>query len=560
MKKKQNWLQRQQSSLTTNWRVEQYIANAILLHDGKLSLRDHLYRALASPGSSSGALLTAVLLQGLSMSSVAISAYQLDREAIEVNEGLTCIKSDPTNPASPCQMEILSIMNWIFAAVFLGELLVRVNVYKSPLADWTVWLDFMTIVPMLMRAVMSRYGIRPLEVQSKGIRTATLLACSFTPLRLLKLGRYMAGIQLLMTSLKKSLSALLIPLYLLIVLFTFFGTLVYAAEYDNDKWDEGGRIQTISDGYWMILVTMTTVGYGDYSPKTATGRILVGFVMLFGLCFLAMPLAIVGNTFSESWDRSSSVTVSEALRKKMLEAGQNPNDVDSAFLQMDSRNRGFFSYNDFKYVIGSKLNLRMGKEELRKVWRALDADGSDSVGMREFTEIFFPDMEPEEFEAEASAALGGDLKERSVLSSSSSGLNMDATGAIAHVESRIGAVEASLAGQNALASMLQQSLNAQEEQRRTALAQQTELQQTITHLLDSRLNSVEAGVAGQNSLAGLLKDSLAAQEELRQKLVMQQAEQQQLVKQLITSVQLLGNLGGRALLGSEVTQPLALTE
>ena len=40
-----------------------------------------------------------------------------------------------------------------------------------------------------------------------------------------------------MTSLKKSLSALLIPLYLLIVLFTFFGTLVYAAEYDNDKWD-----------------------------------------------------------------------------------------------------------------------------------------------------------------------------------------------------------------------------------------------------------------------------------------------------------------------------------
>jgi hypothetical protein len=227
---------------------------------------------------------------------------------------------------------------------------------------------------------------------------------------------------------------------------------------------------------------------------------------------------------------------------------------------MDARNRGFFSYNDFKYVIGSKLNLRMGKEELRKVWRALDADGSDSVGMREFTEIFFPDMEPEEFEAEASAALGGDLKERSVLSSSSSGLNMDATGAIAHVESRIGAVEASLAGQNALASMLQQSLNAQEEQRRTALAQQTELQQTITHLLDSRLNSVEAGVAGQNSLAGLLKDSLAAQEELRQKLVMQQAEQQQLVKQLITSVQLLGNLGGRALLGSEVTQPLALTE
>jgi hypothetical protein len=292
----------------------------------------------------------------------------------------------------------------------------------------------------------------------------------------------------------------------------------------------------------------------------------VGFVMLFGLCFLAMPLAIVGNTFSESWDRASSVTVSEALRKKMLESGQNPNDTDVAFNQMDSRNRGFFSYNDFKYALTSKLNLRLSKDELRKVWKALDADGSDSVGKREFQEIFFPDMEPDDIDDDADPA-AHDQKSTSVsnlLAASapmpSAGSDNETSRAIVQVESRLGAVEASLAGQNALASMLQQSLNAQEEQRRTALAQQTELQQTITHLLDSRLNSVEAGVAGQNSLAGLLKDSLAAQEELRQKLVMQQAEQQQLVKQLITSVQLLGNPGGRAQLGTEVTQPLALTE
>ena len=133
--------------------------------------------------------------------------------------------------------------------------------------------------------------------------------------------------------------------------------------------------------------------------------------------------------------------------------------------------------------------------------------------------------------------------------------------ALAQVEARLGAVEASLASQNALSTMLQQALTAQEEQRRAALAQQTELQQTITHLLDSRLNSVEAGVAGQNSLATLLKDSLAAQEDLRQKLVMQQAEQQHLVKQLVSSVQLLGaSSGGRAQLTHDSAPPLALTE
>ena len=192
-----------------------------------------------------------------------------------------------------------------------------------------------------MRGIMMRHGIRPLEMPSKGYRTATLLVCSFTPLRMLKLGRYMKGITLLFNSLRKSMSSLVIPLYLLVVMFTFLGSLVYAAEYDNDLWDEGGRVQTISDGYWMCLVTMTTVGYGDYSPKTATGRILIGFVMLFGIVFLAMPLAIVGNTFSEAYEASASVKVSEALRKKMLEAGQDPNDTLQAFMEMDTRSRGF---------------------------------------------------------------------------------------------------------------------------------------------------------------------------------------------------------------------------
>lgn len=572
------WLEKtRNNAITTNWRVEQYIADAKILHDGKLTMKEHVYRALASPGSSNGALLWAMIMQGFSVASVVISAYQLDREAIEVNEGLTCPRVDPNDPTSACVMDTLSQFNWIFAGIFGFELLARLLVFKKPHKDWTIWLDFLTIVPMVMRGIMMRYGIRPLEMPSKGYRTATLLVCSFTPLRMLKLGRYMKGITLLFNSLRKSMSSLVIPLYLLVVMFTFLGSLVYAAEYDNDLWDEGGRVQTISDGYWMCLVTMTTVGYGDYSPKTATGRILIGFVMLFGIVFLAMPLAIVGNTFSEAYEASASVKVSEALRKKMLEAGQDPNDTLQAFMEMDTRSRGFLSYGDFKKTVERKLRLRMTKEQLKKVWTSLDQDGSDMVAHREFQEIFFPEIEPEDVDAptkfaESSVNLVRTPNGKEVLPPDSpspatpvirSGLGADDESgfALAQVEARLGAVEASLASQNALSTMLQQALTAQEEQRRAALAQQTELQQTITHLLDSRLNSVEAGVAGQNSLATLLKDSLAAQEDLRQKLVMQQAEQQHLVKQLVSSVQLLGaSSGGRAQLTHDSAPPLALTE
>ena len=110
------WLEKtRNNAITTNWRVEQYIADAKILHDGKLTMKEHVYRALASPGSSNGALLWAMIMQGFSVASVVISAYQLDREAIEVNEGLTCPRVDPNDPTSACVMDTLSQFNWIFA-------------------------------------------------------------------------------------------------------------------------------------------------------------------------------------------------------------------------------------------------------------------------------------------------------------------------------------------------------------------------------------------------------------------------------------------------------------
>ena len=284
---------------------------------------------------------------------------------------------------------------------------------------------------------------------------------------------------------------------------------------------------------------MTTVGYGDYSPKTATGRIIIGFVMLFGLCFLAMPLAIVGNTFSEAWEQSTAVIVSEGMRKKMLMNGQDPNDMMLAFRTMDKDGSGQISYLEFKESVTKLLDIKMDKAKLRKVWKSLDNDESDSVAYREFCSIFFPDADIDVLAVSSAAQMGGmgpkEPEAPSVISGGGGGRDL------AHIDARVGAIETALAGSNAMATMLQQALTAQEQQRRAALAQQTELQQTITHLLDSRLNSVEAGVAGQNSLATLLKDSLSAQEELRQKLVMQQAEQQQLVKQLVGTLDVLNS-------------------
>ena len=50
-------------------------------------------------------------------------------------------------------------------------------------------------------------------------------------------------------------------------------------------------------GMWWALQTVTTVGYGDVTPKNPSGRIIATFVMLRGIAFLAITTAAITSTF-----------------------------------------------------------------------------------------------------------------------------------------------------------------------------------------------------------------------------------------------------------------------
>eukprot|EP00944_MAST-04C_sp_MAST-4C-sp1_P006849 g6849.t1 len=54
--------------------------------------------------------------------------------------------------------------------------------------------------------------------------------------------------------------------------------------------------------FWLIIITITTVGYGDISPSTESGKIVCVAAMIFGILYTAMPLAIVGSFFFDAYD------------------------------------------------------------------------------------------------------------------------------------------------------------------------------------------------------------------------------------------------------------------
>ena len=57
---------------------------------------------------------------------------------------------------------------------------------------------------------------------------------------------------------------------------------------------------TIGKGLWFALQTVTTVGYGDVTPKQASGRFIATVVMLTGIGFLAVVTASVTASLVES--------------------------------------------------------------------------------------------------------------------------------------------------------------------------------------------------------------------------------------------------------------------
>jgi len=56
-------------------------------------------------------------------------------------------------------------------------------------------------------------------------------------------------------------------------------------------------IRTLGEALWWALVTVTTVGYGDFTPVTVPGRITAGFIMATGLLSLAVVTAQVASSF-----------------------------------------------------------------------------------------------------------------------------------------------------------------------------------------------------------------------------------------------------------------------
>ena len=86
------------------------------------------------------------------------------------------------------------------------------------------------------------------------------------------------------------------------------GVLMRFVDHDN--------FPTIGGGLWWAVQTVTTVGYGDHVPTSASGQLLATVVMLFGIGFLTVITASITGAFvarsSRERERSDSAADASA--------------------------------------------------------------------------------------------------------------------------------------------------------------------------------------------------------------------------------------------------------
>jgi voltage-gated potassium channel len=146
----------------------------------------------------------------------------------------------------------------------------------------------------------------------------------FAPLRLLQLWLFQKQLRKLDIRLEKdvkvsqnSLGVVLLFLYVAIVVFQTASVFVLIFE----SADPAAEINSSGEALWWSLVTVATVGYGDYVPITNGGRMTALFLMVIGIAMFGIFTSALSDWFRnprrlreslrEQEDEDRAVTVDE---------------------------------------------------------------------------------------------------------------------------------------------------------------------------------------------------------------------------------------------------------
>ena len=124
---------------------------------------------------------------------------------------------------------------------------------------------------------------------------------------------------------------------------------------------ETGDIAEGEAPFWWAIVTMTTVGYGDYAPSTSEGRIFAVLVMFAGISLTAMFTAVISSIFVAKRIREDKGLEKVNVKNHIILCGWNRNAdkiIDSIQYLSEGRRKDLVLINDLDEETVARLKTR----------------------------------------------------------------------------------------------------------------------------------------------------------------------------------------------------------
>ncbi|KAL5249269.1 hypothetical protein ACHWQZ_G018206 [Mnemiopsis leidyi] len=287
----------------------------------------------AAPEEESGRPLNASMLRRVQallweffdnpQSSVAAQAWAwMDIGFIFISVASMFVETTPPIPelseTDPRVRDALKYCEVVTVLYFTIDLLLRglacpsfCNYIKSPLT----WVDTFAVSPFYVELFFPDNSD-----QFAGLRVLRVARV----MRVLKLIRRSKKLMTIATVMKNCVS----ELFLLIVIWTM-GVIVFAMLMYTFEERTNIQIESVFDAMWWAVVTMSTVGYGDITPRTVMGKMIGTVVVFLSMVFLALPLTIIVSTFSKVYGNRKCMVMKKNKGKLLYTAGDVEEDDDT---------------------------------------------------------------------------------------------------------------------------------------------------------------------------------------------------------------------------------------
>ena len=232
--------------------------------------REHWYEIIFEADTPAGKMFDVILLIAILLSVLVVMC-----------ESVESIRTDYEH--------LLVGAEWFFTILFTLEYFARMVCAHRPMKYFFSFygvVDLLAIMPTYLMALpvfSAANGAQRLSV----IRALRLLRA----FRIFKLAHMLSEAAALRHDMWSARAKVFVFLSVVLIAIVIVGSAMHLIE-GGTNGEKTGFDSVPESMYWAI-VTMTTVGYGDITPTTVTGKLLAACMMLLGYCLIIVPTSIV---------------------------------------------------------------------------------------------------------------------------------------------------------------------------------------------------------------------------------------------------------------------------